>query len=160
MGKEQKQLFNKIKCFCGCLIDKDRLINLNVKIDGKLTKRKVCPEHKIFPGGEQINRLFECCDCHVIVTVGLMEGKRIRCEKCQKAANIAAILSYNAESKKAKPKKKVDRKEQFKNLQRELFEKKVNHPDNPFHCLNFHLCGLCIKPYFECKMFKPHEEKE
>ena len=151
------ELFNKIRCFCGCLVDKEDLIYLNVKINGKLTKRKVCPEHRFFPGGEQVCRIFQCMDCKKLVTVGLMEGRRIRCLDCQKKANMEAMNNYNT----VKRKNTYSKQEQVECFKHSMMMKSINHPDNPFHCVNFvKLCGLCIKPYFECKMYLKYEKKD
>lgn len=143
---------NKIKCRCGCLVEIDDIVCLNVRIKGKLTKRKVCPNHKEFPGGEQLSRVFSCQDCGKLVTVGLKAGRMIRCPSCQKIANLTTITDSNRKTREMK-KNKFDPEIKKK----AALLKKINDKNNPFHCMNFHLCGSCIKPHFECKMFEKYK---
>ena len=133
----------KFKCKCGCIKPKDEISIKHIRIDGMRTKRFFCMDH---PGqeGEAIARVYYCIDCGEYVDDAEMTARSARCKKCLKKLS---VLSKNM--KKNRNTIVISESVQLQRL--------LSNPDNKYKCLNFHLCGLCIKPYFECKMFKQQD---
>ena len=136
----------KYKCKCGCIKSRNDVEKKYIKIDGVKTKRIVCKDHPTPIEGEAIARVYYCRDCSAYVDDDPVKSKSLRCNSCQdKISTLSAIRKRN----KNKKKKELSEDEK-KNII-------LDDPNNTFKCLNFNMCGMCIKPYFPCKMYDEGE---
>ncbi len=129
----------KYQCECGCEYVYDDLITLTWD-EGTPKKRKLkmklsCPVHKDHDG--------------------LLKTRSINCNKCNAVRFFSA--SGGAIPKLCKPciAKTKSKNPQKKAANRAKSRKIKKKKRNTFSCGNFkNLCGECIKPYCECKMYQ------
>lgn len=131
----------KIKCACGCIVKRSELVRVYVK----KAKKVCCPNHSTYPEGKWISKICYCVDCGIEFEASLRATKVERCKKHQKQRNKEKdYIRYDKYRKKPK------------------IEPELKQKIKKFHwCSNVILCGYqnCIKPYFECKMFKENNNE-
>lgn len=116
---------------CGCELISEELVRKRFKMGkSKYTHRFVCREH----GGYIIKRKATCIDCDIEFYFGKSGVATERCPDCQKKYHKELV--------------RVSQKKHKKRIPNSL-------PGNPFKCKVFKIdCGMCVKPYFECKRFR------
>jgi len=138
---------DKFRCKCKCIVEEHEVVLVKAYVAGRYSRRKSCPKHTRYLEGQLLTRIYTCA-CSRVMEVALSNGRSTRCPECQAA--------YNLQS--AKENQRIIR---AKIQEAKKVVKAYSVPEqleNTFNCLNFDLCRLCIKPYFECKMFKPKEK--
>lgn len=124
---------------CGCIKSNFKNIHCRVK-HGVYSNRKLCPTHPVVGEGDLVGRIVECVDCGCDLHAEPAGSPPQRCDKCKKEHT-------NKLSRRHMRKVKAEKVEREKNVV------KIN-PNNTFNCKKFSdMCGTCIRPYFQCKMF-------
>lgn len=145
-----------VRCACGCIIRRNDAKLAYAVVDGKKIRRNVCPKHSTYPEGKLLVRIYECVDCHDIFECNIKSIKTFRCKECQKIATAHSIKKSVSGIREDTKKIKNGLLSKLKHSELKIM-KIISDPDNQFKCINFDMCGLCIKPYFECKMYKEYK---
>jgi hypothetical protein len=121
---------------CGCEIKKEERVQVYYVDEEGQHLKWCCPEHKI--KGQIISRSIVCNKCGIVRMLSPRGG--ILPDLCKKHQDKEDMETRRINSAKAWHK--------ANNI------KKQKKAGNRFHCEYYKtLCGMCIKPYFPCKMY-------